>query len=616
MTIYTLVKDRFELSEDFANEAVDQAQEYMDSLNTLLQSLETPALEPINSTTFDSLTTLDFAKRPSFAAALESFPAFSVSAPDSVNLDSVPDVDASIPSENFDFIEQSISAPDINIESAPEDTTTLETISIPAKPDLTVPDAPSLTDIAVPDAPTIDLPDFDAVSPTITEPDRPEAFSHTDDPYNSDLRVSLFAKILDDIQNGGTGLDATVEGDIYDRGRERQRVENERLYREVEDHFSAAGFGLPSGAIASGLREVAAEISRKNDQLSREITINQAELAQKNTQFSVQEGRVLEGLLMDFWQNQQNRALEGNKAAAQNAIDVFNAVIVQQRLKLEKYQAEAAVFEQKIRAELAVIEIYRAKVEATRATADIQQARANIYNSQVAGLEVLMKLYATEMESAKVQADIQTAQIESFKAKTEAYIAGVGAEKAKVDIYNAQVEGERIRAGIYAERVNGYRAKVEAARNRADIDVINADHVLKTNQQKIEEYRALIDKYRSEIEAEVKNAALQLDAFKAEAAAYEVETNAASSEYQVRIEEMKTNIELIRARLQKAVAQVEATQKGYVALKDLQREGYQGLTNVNAELAASAMNAVNASSGVSSSYSDIDRESINYSAEL
>ena len=38
--------------------------------------------------------------------------------------------------------------------------------------------------------------------------------------------------------------------------------------------------------------------------------INQADLAQKNTQFTTDQARQIEGLLIDFFNQQENRSLE------------------------------------------------------------------------------------------------------------------------------------------------------------------------------------------------------------------------------------------------------------------------------------------------------------------
>lgn len=328
------------------------------------------------------------------------------------------------------------------------------------------------------------MPEYDISEPNIVEVTDPGALSHTEGAYNSDIRADLFSKILDNIRNGGTGLDPTIEADIYARGRERQRVENEALYRQAEDRFTATGFELPSGALNSTLEAVNEEISRKTDQINREITINQAELEQKNVQFSLEQATKIEGILSDFYNSQENRALEISKAIAQSTIDIYNAITTNQNLKVERYKVEAEVFK-------------------------------------------------TRVES-----------------------------------------------------------------------------VAEENKNLIAQYDARIKAFISEMELEIKNAQLMVEAFKTEAMAYEVETNATGMYYNTLIKENSLKIEGFIAKIKKQIAIIEATQNGYVALKSLQEKGTEGIMNTNAQLAASAINAVNVSAGQSSSYGSSDSDSV------
>ena len=322
-----------------------------------------------------------------------------------------------------------------------------------------------------------DVPESDISVPNIVEVTDPGVLSHSGGAYNSDIRVDLFAKILNDIRYGGTGLDPTIEADIYDRGRERQRVENEALYRDTEERFTATGFELPTGALASALNEVGFEISRKNDQLNREITISQAELEQKNIQFSVDQAVKIEAVLTDFYNNQENRLFEVSKAIAQSTIDVYNAITANQTLKVERYKIEAEVFK------------------------------------------------------------------------------------------------------------------------------ITVESVLKENEILIMQYDVRIKAFISAMELEIKNAQLQVEAFKTEAMAFEVETNAVGMYYDTLIKENSLLVQAFVAKIQKQIAIIEATKGGYVALKALQEKGLEGIMNVNAQLGASAMNAVNASASAGESYS-------------
>ncbi len=608
-----LVEERFDLAETLAIDAIDKANEYMDNLQALIDSLALPATDDIEDITFNPINSIDYAAIPSFTEVLGEFPSFASLLPTEPTMEDIPEVSvSSLPIKNFNFISNIPSAPTTSFGTAPTEPS-LTSITLPDAPSLILPDVPTINDISIPAAPTISLPDFNTEAPILSLLDSPTEFSFTEAPYNSDIRVALFGKILYDIANGGTGLDVNVEQDLYDRYLARQIAENDRLFQEVQNQFAATGFNLPSGAFASRLLQVSSEISLKNDQANREITISQAELAQKNTQFTTEQAVILERMLVDFFNLQQDRALRAKEILANNAIQIYNSIITFQNLRLEQYKTEAQVFEAKIRAELAAIEIFRAEVEAVKATVDVQQARVNLYNAQLGAVDILQKIYMTEMESAKIEAQIQGLQIEIFKAQTDAYRQSIEAEKTKVDVFSAKVSAEGVRADAFKSEVQAYEAEIRGKVSIVDAQRIQAESKLAENRNKIDKYRADLDRYNAEINAEIKTAELAVSGYQANVSAFQAQTSAKEMEFRSRMAETTAEIEVLRAKLQKAVALVESETRGYVSLKELQVKGTEGIMNTNAQLAASAMNAVNASASQGISSSTSTSESHNHS---
>jgi len=612
---YQFVEQRFTAAEEYAGNALANVDQYMETLSDILKGLQMPDTDDIEDVVFNEIQPIDYTAIPTFSEILADFPTFlDMAAPLSPVMDDVPDITGDVPSRTFNFISNVPDKPSLNYGAAPEGPS-LTSISIPSRPSITIPDAPVLDDLEIPAPPVIDIAKFTANAPSISLPSDPTAFQFNETAYSSDIRLALFSKILSDIANGGTGLDVTVEEDLYNRFLARQIAENDRLYQEIKDQFAATGFNLPSGAMASRLLQVSSDISTKNDQASREIAISQAELAQKNTHFTIEQAGILEKMLVDFFDSQQNRLLQSQQMLAANALEIHNALVTRQNLLLEEYKTEAQVFETKIKAELAAIEIYRAEIEAVKATADIQQARVAIYNAQVGAVEILLKVYQTEMESAKIQAEFQNLQISLFKTQTEAYATKISAEKTKVDVYGAEVSAEATRADAFKSEVEAYEAEVRGKLGIIESQRIKAANKIATNQLKIDAFRAEIDKYRSEIEAEIKTANLAVSGYQANVAAFQAQTGAKEMEFRSRIAETSAQIELLRSRLEKAKAMLDSTTQGYVALKSLEVKGTEGIMNANAQLAASAMNAVNASASTSSSsgVSSSESESISHS---
>lgn len=397
-----------------------------------------------------------------------------------------------------DFQDNVIPSPTISMPEKPA-MPTLSAVALPAQPNITMPTAPIFQALSFPEPITLDFGEFTGTLPDFSSVNESTAdFSYTESNYSSDIYFELVKKILNDLRNGGTGLDIDVETAIYARALERQRVENERLYRQVESQLSARGFNLPNGAFISNILSVQQEISSKNDQTNMEIMINQAELAQKNTQFIIEKGIQLEGLLRDFFNNQQNRALEAAKTVAVQGLETLKAQVSIFNLKLEAYKADAAVFETNVKAKLSAVEIYKSQMEGVKIEAETQAVQADIYGKQIAAIESSVRVYAAQMEGAKLQMELEALKIEEFKAMTQVYMSQVEAEKIKTEIYNSQISAEDVRARLQLSKVESYKAQSATAQAQAQILIQEKELQIRYNQQLIEKYQADIAKYQAD----------------------------------------------------------------------------------------------------------------------
>jgi hypothetical protein len=529
-------------------------------------------------------------------------------------------IDATIPEDSsVDFNITIPEAPDISISSSVPQSPGLSTISIPAMPDYTLPTVPILDDIVLPQAPTIDIPEFTAVAPSVSADDLPDipAFSYTEEQYQSDIGVALFQKILDDIAEGGSGLNPDIEQAIYDRMLARQRAENERLYREIEDQYSSTGFELPTGALASRLLEVASEISRKNDQASWEVMIKQAELAQTNTHFTIDKAVAIEQMLRDFFNQQETRRLEAARQVALIAVEVFKALVAKIEIALEIYKTEATVYGERLKAKLAEIEIYRARIDGTRAAVDVQNARVALYNAQLSGVEAIMGIYSTQMESAKIQMEMEVAKMQVFRAEIDAYIATVEVEKVKVAVFGAQVEGARAQVELAVAQVNKYKAKVEAAKSKIEAESVKVQVQLETNKGNIEIYKSQVDVAKMEAEVNISIAQIGLEVFKGKVQQSLAQAEMAIKEAELGASYLSAQAQINVAKGQTYVERMKAAVSSYLMMKDMLINGYAAQITGYTNIAASAMTAINANAslGASSSWGYNESESDDFSIE-
>jgi len=591
---WTIITEHMDQAEYYAAQSFTITQDYITSLSDLLDDLEIPDTSAISVTTPD-IPEMDFGIRPSLGDVTlpGDWPVDTTTPPSWLTLPTFTPVTIPVLSVS----PPSWVNPDVPVAATiepPGDAPALDPITTPTAPSVTLPTAPSFDTVAIPSSPSITLPVFSATLPSATI-DEPAPFTWGEPVYVSGIWGDLFAKVLEGIQNGGTGLDATVEDEIYQRLLDRQLDENDRLYIEATDYFAARGFTIPPGALTGKLTEIQNQISRNNSAASREITINQAELAQKNTQFILDKGVELEGILRNFFVDGTNRLFEANKITAENAISIYNASVAKYNIEVQVYETESRVYEARIKAALTEIEIFKGQIEAAKVTADVQKVLVDVYRAQLNAVESQMNLYVAEMEGAKIASDIELAKLEQFRLTTQAYIARLDGEKAKFSLYEIQIKGEEAKARTYGEQVRAYATEVAAAEAQTDAQLKEMQVYLEQNKQEVLRYQSELDAYKTALQAKLSETEAVVSGFQAETSAYNAETQAMASMFSAKIQELNLRIEEARFNMQKAIADVEAVTAGYTAVKKLQSDGTTGIMNVGAQLTASALNAINTS---------------------
>lgn len=95
--------------------------------------------------------------------------------------------------------------------------------------------------------------------------------------------------LVNSITNGGTGIAASVEAQIWQRGRDRAVADGARAEAQVLDEFSARGFSLPPGAMAARLDAVRHEGMAKVNEFNRDAAIESAKIEVENVRFAVEQ---------------------------------------------------------------------------------------------------------------------------------------------------------------------------------------------------------------------------------------------------------------------------------------------------------------------------------------
>lgn len=107
-------------------------------------------------------------------------------------------------------------------------------------------------------------------------------------PNNAALLAPAEAWLTNAITNGGTGINAAVEDQIWQRDRARVNAEADAAEDDLIAGWAAKGYDLPPGALLSSQSMLRKQAADRMAQASRDIAIKQAELEISNVRFAVE----------------------------------------------------------------------------------------------------------------------------------------------------------------------------------------------------------------------------------------------------------------------------------------------------------------------------------------
>lgn len=107
-------------------------------------------------------------------------------------------------------------------------------------------------------------------------------------PNECDYLQEAQAKLCE-MLDGGSGIPAHVENQIWQRDRSRVLEDVSRARDDVLATFASRGFPLPPGAAAHTMRLAEAEANNKIAQQSRDVAIKHVEILIENIKFAVQQ---------------------------------------------------------------------------------------------------------------------------------------------------------------------------------------------------------------------------------------------------------------------------------------------------------------------------------------
>jgi hypothetical protein len=595
---YQVVANQFAQSTEFAASAQDYAQEFVANLNEMAQAVVPPA--------FDAALTPPTEPTPGAGAPLSTLQNIvfepAIKPADAPN---APTISSSYPSAPLAPTLPEIELPTIVLPSAP------------ASPVLNL----SVAAVAVPVLPTVDAPTLiEPIAPvdiSVAYPSDPDSFDTTyrllqPTPYSYAPSAKYSTALLEEVRasiaarlNGGTGLDAEVEAAIWNRGRSRELKTTVAARAEVLRSQEARGFSLPPGAAVAQDREATRDYYGKVSELSRDIAIKQAELEQVNAQKTIEQGMAMEGRLIEYANQTEQRAFESARVLAENAVAIYNAQINELQNLVAAHNANATVFRAKIELQQTRVEVFKAQVQAFTAKFGANSAKVELYRARLQASESIVNLYRAQLEGNKTLVEIEQVRAQVFGEQIRGFTAQINGEVAKLEAPKVQAQVQNARADLYKAQVDGYAAAagVESTRAKTQVEVYQAQ---------ISAFAARWQGYAAQVagEGERVKALASVNSSLIERDKLALQRDVA--QFQQASELFRTRVSFYEAQMRINFDKNKVMSDQYFAVRGIAADAAKVGAQVNAQLAASAYSTLH----VSASVSGDDRVSWNYAGKI
>ena len=586
-----IVRNKFDTAQNYADDAWHSAIAFLDQLGgvarlaypsvdlpDLPNAPEYPGVPDVPDLDTVSLDSVTAPGAPTLAAAVLDgieIPTFNIAPPE-----------ITLPGD-----------PDLVWPDAPGAAPNVPDIETPADPAIVLPEPPVFDPVAIPELPGPITPTFEGERPPMPELVAPGNLFVLpgEAAYDSPLHGVLTQKLADTLATGGAGQGEELEAKLWDRARKRAEDELAKRLTELSDNFAARGAGALSGPMVDLLRQAYADHADALAAVNLDILAKQADLAVAADRSTVEQALALEAQNIELFNQRAARAFDGAKALAQYGYEALNAEVAIHNAQLARYQADAAVFEARIRAALSDLEAYKVRLEGARLTGEAQKRAADLYLAELSGVSALVGLYKARMEGATAKSALSRDRLSAYEGQVQAYVAAVNANTARYNAHAAAMAGQEAKARIYAEQVRAFAERVTAAKTAADTRLAVA---AEENRVRLDAYKADVSRFEAELrQAQARSDALTKDKELA-LRGYEAALSARNADAELRSKDHAGQVDAYLKAAEVSIKEADMLLQNSLGELRLEAEKIRSGAQVSAQMAASALSSVNASAQI------------------
>lgn len=467
----------------------------------------------------------------------------------------------------------------------------IPTATLPPDPPL-----PPLDDLVVPPFAGINepvfvdvVPVFDAVAPT--------GLQYTPSNFVDTLLTQTKATIALFMQ-GGTGIPIIVQDALFQAGRVREEQTALAAEQDAFDTWAGRNFSMPPGMLVEAVT-VAQERSRfAANALSRDILSKAAVWEIENLRHYVAQGVSLVGMLMNQFNQVEQRVFDAAKAQADIELKIYELATTLYNIRQTARRIGAEVYKARWDGEVAKVTAFRATVDAVVAKGQINDQRVRVYLGMWEGVKSAAQVFETRMRGAQIASEQNKTAMEGYAAGTQGYAALIQARKVPSEVYAEEMKGAAVQGAVFESQVKGFLGVVQAQEAEATVKQKLMDLKLGAIKASIDKYTATLTGMRDHIQAQLANVQAKSAAYVADTGRYREEIAGAN---QTRALTMQTLELRLRNNLEYYSTQLREFDT--VLARQIERariivEALKGAGQIGASLAAGAMSAIHVQAAI------------------
>lgn len=601
-TVVGMVQGQQTFAQNWVQSSVNLLNDYVNQLIGLsTELLEFPQIEPGKLPEFE----LEAVEPPEFVAPGDRFPEIAPNRPGMLGVSFDMPLAPGAPPV----------APDVLFPSAPvlsalpplPSTPELDDVSIPDAPVYTLPQVPTLAELNLPDAPDIDLSQFLIERPVFDTSKVEDALGFSYIGTVQQVRQMLgeapevqgLIEKIEEMLLGATGLHPEAEQAMFDRAVSRDDRSSLQARSETMTEWSSRGFSMPGAQVAAALGQIQTANREARQNHNRDVYIRAHEVAVENVRTAIQQGIAYQGMLFDNY-------LRFYDAARQIADGVLSVVqlIVNARIEMFKtellvYQAEIERFKAELQAELSRLEEYRLRLEGERVKAELNRLEVEVYQAQLQGVLAVVEIFKSQVDAANTQVALNTSRIEQYKALLDGNRLRLDMDKLRYDIYETAVGAESTKVGVFEAQTRAFGEVVRAYSAQVQGEAARVGAINEVNRARADVYSSEVNAWATGIRTDIDRLNAVVGAFRGEVDLFNAKVQQNSILASVNLKQIDQIMQQFQVDNSFVLKQADQQIAQLQHASTIGSQGLLGASNVMAQLAASAMSAINASIGLS-----------------